>query len=308
MKPLLLASLFTALAVAEYPPDYIDFRGGGGGSAKGGDPRAPKGGAKSSGSGKTYTGGGAPAGAGQYKAIVHKDQPLAGHTIVSPASPPPAGTKWPGLIYHNNGCLAIGLVDVFNIVQNIASFGFYVVIDGNVDDGFQSGGSGPKFSGSTDGFDAIDWVVEQAGTGKLPSVDATKFGVAGTSCGGMQTYTTLQHSKAVAGAIISSGLFGGPQRAKLNQIKKPLGYFEGGSMDAGTNNGKQDYAILTSPATWASGPFGHGGGGAKMATAVATFFNWQLKGDETAKKAFLDPSDRTIKGLGYQELERKNWK
>jgi len=45
-----------------------------------------------------------------------------------------------------------------------------------------------------------------------------------------------------------------------------------------------------------------------MATAVATFFNWQLKGDEAAKKVFLDPSDKTLKNLGYQEVERKNWK
>jgi hypothetical protein len=43
-----------------------------------------------------------------------------------------------------------------------------------------------------------------------------------------------------------------------------------------------------------------------MATAVATFFNWQLKGDATAKKAFVDPADTFIKGLGYTELERKN--
>jgi hypothetical protein len=235
MKSVLISSLFAALAAAEYPPNFIDFRGGMGAAKGGADPRAPaKGsGAPPTGPGKTYTGGGAPGGAGQYKAIVHKDQPLPGHTIVSPASPPPAGTKWPGLIYHNNGCLAIGLIDVFNIVQNIASFGYYVVIDGNVDDGFQSGGSGPKFSSSTDGFDAIDWVVAQAAAGKLPDVDASKFGVAGTSCGGMQSYTTVQHSKAVAAAIISSGLFGGPQRAQLNSIKKPIGFFEGGPFDAG---------------------------------------------------------------------------
>jgi hypothetical protein len=233
MKPVALASFFVTLAAAEYPPNFIDFRGGMGAmGGKGGDPRSGKGGAIT-GPGKTYTGKTMAGGAGKFKAVVHKDQPLPGHTIVSPAAAPPAGTKWPGLIYHNNGCLAIGLVDVFNIVQNIASFGYYVVIDGNVDDGFQSGGKGPKFSSSTDGFDAIDWVVKQSEAGKLPNVDASKFGVAGTSCGGMQTYTTLQHKRAAAGAIISSGLFGGPQRAKLNQINKPLGYFEGGQADPG---------------------------------------------------------------------------
>jgi hypothetical protein len=76
----------------------------------------------------------------------------------------------------------------------------------------------------------------------------------------------------------------------------------------GTRNGKADYDVLTSPATWANGPFGHGGGGAKMAAAVATFMDWHVKGNTTAGKAFLDPSDTFIKGLGYQELERKNFK
>jgi hypothetical protein len=230
MKSVLIASLFGALAAADYPPNFVNFRPAFGG---GSDPPTKAPANLTAGAGKKWTGDKVPRGAGEYKAIIHEDQPLYAHTIVSPASPPPAGKKWPTLIYHNNGCLAIGWIDVFNIVQNIASFGYYVVVDGNVDDGFTSGVNGPKFSVPTDGFDAIDWVVKQAAAGKLPNVDASKFGIAGTSCGGMQSYTTLQHPKAVAAAIISSGLFGGTQRAALNKINKPIGYFQGGPFDIG---------------------------------------------------------------------------
>jgi hypothetical protein len=43
-----------------------------------------------------------------------------------------------------------------------------------------------------------------------------------------------------------------------------------------------------------------------MATAVATFFQWTLLGNETAKNAFAKPATSFIKSLGYTELESKN--
>jgi len=149
--------------------------------------------------------------------------------------------------------------------------------------------------------------VDQAGKGKLPDVDATKFGVGGTSCGGMQSYTTLQHPRVLAAAIISSGLFGGGGRDKLKEFKKPIAYFEGGPRDGGTKNGEADYNTLTSPAVFADGPFGHGGGAGFMTTAVATFMDWQIKGNKTAGQAFLDENNNFIKSLGYTEVKRKNW-
>jgi len=205
------------------------------------------------------------------------------------------------------GCLWIGTVDA-RIVLELASYGYYVIVDGAVNATFTGGpGGGPKFAGSTDGFEAIDWVVEQSESGKLKDVDHNKFVVAGTSCGGILSYNTIQDKRVIAAAIISSGLFGGPIRAKLNELKKPIGFFEGGVFDGGSRNGKADYDILKSPVVWANGPFGHGGGGPYMAAAVATFMDWQTRGNATARKAFLDPSDTFIKSLGYQEVDRKNW-
>ena len=170
---------------------------------------------------------------GPYKAKVLETQPLEGHTIYSPSDPPPTGQKWPGFIYHNNGCLAIGKVDQ-KIVLEISSFGYYVIADGNINATFTSGpGGGPNFAPSDTGIKAIEWVVDQAEKGKLPDVDATKFGVGGTSCGGILSYNTLQHKRVLAAAIISSGLFGGAGREKLKDLKKPIGFFEGGPFDGG---------------------------------------------------------------------------
>lgn len=44
-----------------------------------------------------------------------------------------------------------------------------------------------------------------------------------------------------------------------------------------------------------------------MTTAVATFMDWQIKGNKTAGEAFLDEKNNFIKSLGYTELKRKNW-
>jgi len=308
MKYIFLTALFSTAAVAQLPDGYYDFRGGKAGLP--GQAAAPPGksmGAKTDAALNAILSQTPKSLKGPYKAKVLEIQPLEGHTIYSPSDPPPTGQKWPGFIYHNNGCLAIGKVDQ-KIVLEISSFGYYVIADGNINATFTSGpGGGPNFAPSDNGVKAIEWVVDQAGKGKLPDVDATKFGVAGTSCGGILTYNTLQHKRALAAAIISSGLFGGAGRDKLKDLKKPIGFFEGGPFDGGTRNGQADYDTLTTPTVWANGPFGHGGGAGFMTTAVATFMDWQLKGNKTAGQAFLDEKNNFIKSLGYTEVKRKNW-
>jgi hypothetical protein len=243
MKSILLTALFSTAAVAQLPAGFYDFRGGRGAmpQAKGagpGEPAAAAPAGKGMGSAKDSALNGilsqTPTSLkGPYKAKILEVQPLPQHTIYGPSDPPPIGQKWPGFIYHNNGCLSIGKVDQ-KIVLEIASYGYYIVVDGNINSTFTSGpGGAPNFAPSDNGVKAIEWVIDQADKGKLPDVDATKFGVAGTSCGGIQTYTTMQHKRVVAAAVISSGLFGGAGRDKLNDLKKPIGFFEGGPYDGG---------------------------------------------------------------------------
>jgi dienelactone hydrolase len=232
MKSVFLTALLSSAAVAQLPDGFHDFRGGSSRPTPTGAGEAPPG--KGMGSAKDSALKGILALTptsfkGPYKAKILEGQPLAQSTIYAPVDPPPMGQKWPGVIYHNNGCLSIGKVDQ-KIVMEIVSFGYYVVADGNINSNFTSGPGGtPNFATSDNGIKEIEWVVDQAEKGNLPNVDATKFGVAGTSCGGLQSYTTLQHKRVLAAAIISSGLFGGgPGRAKINEIRKPIAYFEGG--------------------------------------------------------------------------------
>jgi hypothetical protein len=222
MKSAILGAFLSTLVVAQYPPNYVDFRGVGAAKGATGKPiisSAPK-------PGEAGPGGGT----GPYKAKHFGDLGFTGHTIYAPVNPP---KDMPVLIYSNNGGLAIGTIDA-STVKEIASYGYYVVVEGAPDAGFTSGGSfGPAFSTATDGFDAINWVIEQAAAGKLPNVDPTKIFAGGTSMGGIQSYTTSQDKRVSGTVIISSGLLTPTLRGKLSLLSKPVGYFEGGTSDQG---------------------------------------------------------------------------
>jgi len=217
----------SAVAVAQYPPGWIDFRSGTPGVR---EPKAfvegiPKPGPA------TVTG----TITGPYKAKNLGDLGFTGYTIYAPMNPP-TGQKLPVIIYSNNGGLAVGRIDE-TIVAEISSYGYYVIVEGAPDAGFTGGpGGGPPFSNSSDGFDAINWVVNQGANGKLPDVDATKIFAGGTSMGGINSYTTSQDKRISGTLIISSGILSGAAlRAKLSVLTKPVGFFEGGSSDAGKN-------------------------------------------------------------------------
>jgi hypothetical protein len=48
----------------------------------------------------------------------------------------------------------------------------------------------------------------------------------------------------------------------------------------------------------------HGG---EFAVMMTNFLNWQLKGNETAKGLFMDPSISSLKTRGWTEFKMKNF-
>jgi hypothetical protein len=220
MKLLVLNALLSTVAVAQYPPGFIDF--GGGTPSKGAGGGVPPTGPPVTGTPKT-------GGSGPYKAKMIGDQGFTGHTLYAPVTTPKE--KMPVLIYANNGCLAVGTIDAMALLE-IASHGYFVITHGSPTASL----SNPTFSAPTAGFDAIAWITDAVKKGKFPGVDTTKIIAAGTSCGGFQTYTTSQHKQVMGAMLISSGLFGGAIRNKLSLLTKPLGYFEGGTSDMGKVN------------------------------------------------------------------------
>jgi hypothetical protein len=227
MKFIILGALLSTVALAQYPPGWIDFRSGSPGKG---------GGAKAAGGGSPKPGSPTVMGriTGPYKAKNMGDLGFTGYTIYSPQNPP-KGQKLPVLIYSNNGGLAVGRIDEATVAE-ISSYGYYVIVQGAPDAGFSGGpGGGPPFSNPSDGFDAINW-IQGAGQSKLPDVDTTKIFAGGTSMGGLNSYTTSQDKRISGTLIISSGILtGGALRAKLSVLTKPVGYFEGGGSDAGKN-------------------------------------------------------------------------
>jgi hypothetical protein len=74
-----------------------------------------------------------------------------------------------------------------------------------------------------------------------------------------------------------------------------------------TNNGKQDFAALTTPRTWANGNFGHGMVNANRAAGIVAWLDWQANGNATAGKFFTDPSNGYLKTRGYTEVYAKGF-
>jgi hypothetical protein len=217
MRSLLLGSLLSTLAFAQYPANYVDF-GGNGMAGMNIDlnnfPKPPI---------QTDTTGGT----GPYKANMFTDPGLPGFTLYAP-SEPPANQKLPVLIFGNGGCLALGQMFA-NAHTEIASHGYYVIALGGL-------GSNVTISKNTDMFDAINHVAKNAGSGKWASADATKFAVGGQSCGAWQAMTASQDPRVRALMIVNSGLIGGTLRPKLEVIKVPTAFILGGWFDAGYGN------------------------------------------------------------------------
>jgi len=283
------AALLGVVAAQGYPPGFIDFGGGTPSKGKGGGipPTGPP-----------VTGTPRQGGTGPYKGKMIGDQGFTGHTLYQPVTAPKE--KQPVLVYANNGCLAVGTIDAQALLE-IASYGYFVITHGSPTASL----SNPSFSAPTAGFDAINWITDQVAKGKFPGVDPQKVIAAGTSCGGFQAYTTSQHKQVLGAMLISSGLFG--NRGQLPKLTKPLGYFEGGSSDMATSNGKSDYNIVKAPATWANGQFGHGQINARRAAGIIAWMNWIAKGNESAGKHFFEPNDPFWRTNGYTEVKYKNW-
>jgi len=290
----ILASVFFAVAAAQYPPGYIDFNGGDT-AAVGKGMQAMMGGLKPPVE-VVATGGG-----GQFPAKVYEDPGLKGHTIYVPKASPPAGQKWPLFVFGNGGCLALGQTHG-RVLTEIASNGYVVIANG------APGNAEVSFSKNTDMFDAINWAEK---TDAIP-VDATKVATGGQSCGGMQAYTTAQHPNVKATIIWNSGLLGAAAnlRPKLvDAMKHPIVYFLGGSFDVANTNGHADYAVLTkTPTVLLVQNVGHGGtmsreGGGAWGKASIEWLNWHLKSDESKKAQFITKGSMP----DYTEHEFKNW-
>lgn len=234
---------------------------------------------------------GAPA-TGPLAVVVETDASIGQSTLYRPKDLG-AGKNYPILVWGNGACSRNG-TDVKEFLMEIASHGFVIVSDGT------PGGTGGRDQGS--GFNALgshlinpmNWLIQQNAnpcSRFFRSLDTTKLGSFGFSCGGLMAYGAGFDKRMKAVMIMNSGMLGADPTS-LARVHTPIAYVLGGSTDIAYNNGTRDYRDLnTQPTILANQNVGHGGtywadNGGDWARIAIAWFSWWLKNDTTAKAKF----------------------
>lgn len=245
----------------------------------------------------------AAGGTGPYPASYKTDPGLPNHTIYVPNGTP--STTLPVLLWGNGACGANGLA-FQNFLTQVASHGILVIANGR-----------PNGSGSSTSEwmkNALRWVRANAGKAGYERVDASRVGVAGQSCGGLEAYE-LRNENVVTIGIFNSGVLNAGDSARIaGGVKAPIFYFLGGSSDIAYPNGERDYDLLpgTTPAWKGNLPVGHDGTywsgdgiGGKFGVAAVNWVKWLLRRDESGKAFFTgDGAARDGWSVERKALER----
>ncbi|MES2649963.1 MAG: alpha/beta hydrolase [Bacteroidota bacterium] len=263
-------------------------------------------------------------GTGPFKALMIADSSLPTHTIFRPADLASFGAagKLPVIAWGNGAC-ANSPWEHINFLSEVASYGFLVVAIGPMP---KEGERGSGRSKSTQLTDAINWAIAQNENMSSPyynKIDVKKIAVSGMSCGGLQTLEIAPDPRITTAMICNSGILPNPgagmpgmpalNKDWLTKLHTPTLYILGGEKDIAYNNGMDDYKRINHVPVFVAnmdvghgGTYGqpHGGAFAKVATA---WFQWQLKGDETAAKMFTGNPPGLSADTAWK-VEKKNMK
>lgn len=161
---------------------------------------------------------------------------------------------------------------------------------------------------------AIDWVYAHAGKNEWSHVDASRIGVWGQSCGGLEAYSAGVDDPRVGHlAIFNSGqLNASASTAVAGRLRKPVFYVLGGPDDVAYPNGERDYASLPrgTPAWKGNHALRHSAAfdvpDAGIPGIVGRhILQWVLHGDAKAKRWFVGDGPGAI-GVGDVEYKSLN--
>lgn len=159
---------------------------------------------------------------------------------------------------------------------------------------------------------AIDWVHANAGRGEWKHIDASRIGIWGQSCGGLEAYLAEADDPRVGhlGIFNSGQLNESASSAVAGSLKKPVFYLLGGPDDVAYLNGERDYASLPrgTPSWKGNHQLGHSVAfdepNAGMPGVVGRhIMQWLLRGDLRAKKWFTGEGPKAV---GVDDVEYKN--
>ncbi|KAF1980838.1 hypothetical protein K402DRAFT_305037, partial [Aulographum hederae CBS 113979] len=228
-------------------------------------------------------------GSGPYKAYFTTDATLPRHTIYMPTSPP-ADLKMPVVVWGNGACFPKGTMFI-NMLVEWASHGIMVIANGEPE---PTGGllaTGQETAQWN--TQSINWITQNAGKGKYAQVDASRLGVAGQSCGGLEAYETASNPAVKSIGIFNSGALQEGQKRFPQAFKSPVAYFLGGPSDIAYNQGEADWKILpASLPRWKGNlDVGHFGtycqrNGGSFGISGANWWRWTLRGEQQFAQYF----------------------
>ena len=200
--------------------------------------------------------------------------------------------KYPIVVWGEGACSLNGL-STSAAMAELASHGYFVIADGtpNGSSSRPMDSSNPAAMGKPL-LAYVDWAVaenDKSCSAYYQSLDTTKIGANGFSCGGLMSEGTAGDPRITTWGLNSSGLLSANQ-AFSKTIHTPVLIVLGGSDDVAYPNGERDYDTISAlglPVMLFSKALGHGGdlfgkNGGDFTKIDLAWFNWWLKGDETA--------------------------
>jgi hypothetical protein len=245
---------------------------------------------------------------GPSKPIIETDPGLPEWTIYRPEvfdeGPHPV------LAWAQGGCLKNGTLYGQWLLE-LASWGYIVLSDGPP----TLPGDDPALHGTHQGAGgapqimAIDWVIaenERACSPYYHKVTVDKLAVSGQSCGGLMSLAAAGDKRIITAIIGNSGgLF------SAASLHSPLLYLIGGMNDLAYQQAENDYTNINNvPLFNANMDTGHGGtwqfrNGGEYGRVGLGWLNWQLKGDDNAKKMFVGPDCELCKPPSMWVVKKK---
>jgi hypothetical protein len=155
----------------------------------------------------------------------------------------------PVIVWGEGGCFKTGTF-YSPFLTEIASHGYLVLANG------PPTGLPPKDMSDlakllttpqtkiSDLYNSIDWVMKGQGA-KFGNIDTSKIAAAGQSCGGTEALSVSYHNDMVKLTIlVNSGTMNPGARQWLEELKYPVGIFNGGPKDIAFKNvSRKPYSI-----------------------------------------------------------------
>jgi len=245
-----------------------------------------------------------------------KSDGLSSHTIYMPKG----SGKVPVLVWSSGGCMKDGGRQHLPALQELTAHGVMIIAMGVLSGAGKGGkgkgryvdlekrqnGMGANIALQTEAF---GWLEKNAGKGKYARVDLERVGVAGQSCGGLESYNAAKNKLVKVLGIFNSGMFGDTPVVK--GMKLPTFYFLGGSSDIAYAQGEADFKRLPkSTPTWKGNlPVGHMATysqpkGGKFGVAMWKWLDWTLRGNTSSAAFFTGTGAGTAKGDGWTTESR----